>query len=156
MSKSNDNLKNLSKDAVSEGRACMGFNLKMATRAVQNLFDNAYKAVGLEGTQYTVLAHIYVVGPIPLSKLAELMYVDRTTLGRNLKPLEKKGLVEIKTGSDRRAKLISITDQGKEVLSEALPIWKQTHEEIKHLLGLENWGAMVSNLQSLTMKLKDL
>lgn len=90
MVKGRKKIEELSKNAVVEGRACMGFNLKIATRVVQKLFDNAYKTVGLEGTQYTVLAHIYVAGPITLSKLANLMYVDRTTLGRNLKPLEKR------------------------------------------------------------------
>lgn len=148
-------LKELKRDDVAEGSKCMGFNLKKTTRAVQNLFDNAYKSVGLEGTQYTVLSHVFVAGPITLSKLADLMYVDRTTLGRNLKPLDKKGLIEIKSGKDRRAKLISITDHGKEVLSQALPIWKETHEQIKNLLGLENWSSTVTNLQTLTLKLKE-
>ena len=143
----------LSKDAVVEGSECMAYNLKKATRAVQNLFDSAYKSIGLEGTQYTVLAHIYVAEPITLSKLADMMSVDRTTLGRNLKPLEKKGLIDIKIGDDRRAKLINITDHGREVLSQAQPIWKETHEQIKDLLGVENWSSIVSNLKELTAKL---
>lgn len=138
-----------------EGRGCAGFNLKMATRAVQNYFDKAYRKIGLEGTQYTVLSHIYVVGPIPLSKLAELMYVDRTTLGRNLKPLEKRELIEIKAGKDKREKLIAITENGKEVLAKALPVWKQTHEQIKTILGIDNWESMLENLRTLTTELKE-
>jgi len=153
MVKTKINMNKLSKDAVVEGSECMAYNLKKATRAVQNLFDSAYKSIGLEGTQYTVLAHIYVAEPITLSKLADMMSVDRTTLGRNLKPLEKKGLIDIKIGDDRRAKLINITDHGREVLSQAQPIWKETHEQIKDLLGVENWSSIVSNLKELTAKL---
>ena len=155
MIKAKIDLNKLNKDAVAEGSECMAYNLKKTTRAVQNLFDRAYKFIGLEGTQYTVLAHIYVAEPITLSKLAELMSVDRTTLGRNLKPLKKKGFIDIKPGDDRRAKLISITDSGKQILSQALPVWKETHEQIRDLLGIEKWSSTVINLKELTKKLNE-
>lgn len=144
----------LSRHEIAKGSECTGFNLKRATRAVQSLFDEAFKSVGLEGTQYTVLSHIYVSEPISLTKLADLMGVDRTTLARNLAPLEKKGFVEIKTGSDKRARLINTTDLGKEVLSKALPIWNETQERIKTTLGVENWTLMISNLKGLVENLK--
>lgn len=147
--------KELSRHEIAEGRRCTGFNLKRATRVIQNLFDEAFKPVGLEGTQYTVLGHIFVAEPISLTKLADLMDVDRTTLARNLGPLEKRGLVEIKPGRDKRAKLINITDKGKEILTKALPIWKETQEKIKTSLGLENWDSMMSNLTGLVTNLKE-
>jgi len=83
------------------------------------------------------------------------MHVDRTTVARNLTPLKKKGFVEIKPGIDRRAKFINITNKGKEVLSDALPIWKETQEKIKTALGLENWDSMMSNLTGLVANLKE-
>lgn len=145
----------LSKHDVAEGSECMAYNLKKATRAVQSLFDNAFKTVGLEGTQYTVLSHIYVAEPTTLTKLADMMSVDRTTLGRNLKPLEKKGLIDIKTGDDRRARSITLTKYGLEILAQAQPIWKETHEKIKSLLGVENWSSAIANLKILTSKIKE-
>ena len=155
MMKKNAKANELSRLDMAESKLCTGFNLKRATRVVQNLFDEAFKPVGLEGTQYTVLSHIYIFEPISLSKLADLMDVDRTTLARNLGPLEKRGLVEIKPGSDRRAKLINITDNGKELLSDALPIWKETQEKIKNSLGFENWDSMMSNLSGLVTNLRE-
>jgi len=155
MVKANKVQNTLSKDSVAEGSECMAFNLKKATRAVQNLFDKAFKSIGLEGTQYTVLAHIYISGPITLTKLADLMSVNRTTLGRNLKPLEKKGLISIKSDDDRRAKLIAITNNGIEVLTRAQPIWKETHDRIKELLGGTNWASTIENLRVLTDKLRE-
>jgi len=143
----------LSRHDIAQCDECTGFNLKRTTRIVQNLFDQAFKPVGLEGTQYTVLGHIFVNGPITLTKLADLMQVDRTTLARNLSPLEKKEFIEIKQGSDKRAKVINITGSGKEVLSDALPLWKKTQEEIKAALGFENWSSMISNLTGLAEKL---
>ncbi len=154
MMKKNVNMNELSRHEVSKCNECTAFNLKKATRIVQNLFDEAFKPIGLEGTQYTVLGHIFVHGPISLTKLAELMHVDRTTLARNLKPLEKRGLLEIKPGSDRRAKIINITDSGKEVMAEALPLWKKTQKEIKTALGIDNWSSMISNLTGLVDELE--
>ena len=145
----------LSRHEIAKCAECSGFNLKKATRRVQNLFDEAFKPVGLEGTQYTVLSHIFVYEPISLTKLADLMDVDRTTLARNLGPLEKNGLVYIKPGSDKRVKLIGISDKGKEVLSEALPLWIETQEKIKKVLGLESWDSMMNNLSGLVTKLKE-
>ena len=155
MMKENVNVNELSRDEIVQCNECTGFNLKKATRIVQNLFDDAFKPVGLEGTQYTVLGHIFIYGPISLTKLADLMHVDRTTVARNLTPLEKKGFVEIKPGIDRRAKFINLTNKGKEVLSDALPIWKETQEKIKTALGLENWDSMMSNLTGLVANLKE-
>lgn len=145
----------LSRHEISKGNECTAFNLKRATRIVQALFDEAFKPVGLEGTQYTVLSHVYVAEPISLTKLADMMDVDRTTLARNLAPLEKKRLVEIKPGSDKRAKLITTTDKGKEILSNAMPLWAETQEKIKETLGVENWSSMISNLNGLVENLKE-
>ena len=152
--KRNAGMNELSRYEIAKCTECTGFNLKKATRVIQNLFDEAFKPVGLEGTQYTVLAHIFVHGPISLSKVAELMHVDRTTLARNLVPLERKRLIEIKSGSDRRAKIINITDKGKEVLAKALPVWKKTQESIKDKLGFDNWESLISNLSGLVSEIK--
>jgi len=148
------NVNELSRYEIAKCNECTGFNLKKATRVIQNLFDEAFKPVGLEGTQYTVLGHIFVHGPISLTKVAEIMHVDRTTLARNLSPLEKKGLVEIKPGSDRRAKIITVTDKGKGVLAKALPLWKKTQKKIKDTLGIDNWESMIANLSGLVSQIK--
>lgn len=144
----------LSRYEIAKCSECTGFNLKKATRVIQNLFDEAFKPVGLVGTQYTVLGHIFVHGPISLSKVAEVMHVDRTTLARNLSPLERRGLVEINTGSDKRAKIINITDEGKKVLADALPLWKETQERIKSVLGIDNWQSMIAGLSGLVSDIK--
>jgi len=153
--KENVKVNELSRHEIAKCTECTNFNLKKATRVIQNMFDEAFRPVGLEGTQYTVLGNVFVFGPITLTKLADLMYVDRTTLARNLAPLERKGLLEIKQGSDRRAKFINITSKGKEVLSEALPLWRKTQEKIKNALGLENWDSMISNLTGLVAQMDE-
>ena len=152
--KENFKANELSRYEIAQCMECTGFNLRKAMRAVQNLYDEAFRPLGIKGTQYTVLGHAFSYGPITLSKLAEIMVLDRTTLARNLTPLEKKGLIEIKSGSDRRTRYINITDEGKAVLSKALPIWKETQESIKDKIGKENWSSMISNMKDLVSRMR--
>ena len=140
----------LSRYGVAHCSECTCFNLKKATRVVQNLFDEAFRTVGLKGTQFTVLTHVFSFGPITLTKLADVMFLDRTTLARNLSPLEKKGFIEINPGSDLRTRRIDITESGRILLSKALPLWEKTQERIKSGLGEEKWSAMISIISELT------
>jgi DNA-binding MarR family transcriptional regulator len=153
MSKKNSALRGeaaeLSRYEVAQCNECTCFNLRKATRVVQNLFDEAFRTIGLKGTQFTVLSHIFSYGPISLTKLADIMLLDRTTLARNLAPLEKKGFIEINPGSDLRTRYIDITENGKRLLSRALPLWEKTQEGIKNRLGDEKWNSMISNISEL-------
>lgn len=145
----------LSRYEVAHCRECTCFNLKKATRVVQNLFDEAFRTIGIKGTQFTVLSHIFSYGPITLTKLAEIMLLDRTTLARNLSPLEKKGFIEINPGNDLRTRYIDITEKGRKVLSEALPLWEKTQERIKNDLGKEKWESMLSNISELISQVQN-
>jgi DNA-binding MarR family transcriptional regulator len=139
----------LSRYEVAHCSECTCFNLRKATRVVQNLFDKAFRTIGLRGTQFTVLSHIFSFGPITLTKLADIMLLDRTTLARNLSPLEKKGLIEINPGSDLRTRYIDITEKGRRLLLKALPLWEKTQQRIKNDLGNEKWNSMISNISEL-------
>jgi DNA-binding MarR family transcriptional regulator len=143
------NAAELSRYEVARCSECTSFNLKKATRVVQSLFDEAFRTIGLKGTQFTVLSHIFSYGPITLTKLAEIMLLDRTTLARNLAPLEKKGLIEVNPGSDLRTRYVDITEKGRRLLSRALPLWEKTQERIKNGLGDEKWNSMLSNISEL-------
>ena len=78
---------------------------------------------GLRSTQYSMLMVARVLGPVTLTKLAEMTVTERTTLTRNLTILEKKGLIVIEPGEDRRERQVSITERGQEVLTAAIPLW---------------------------------
>ncbi|MEX0998867.1 MAG: MarR family winged helix-turn-helix transcriptional regulator, partial [Thermodesulfobacteriota bacterium] len=106
------------------------------------------------GTQFTLLASAFAYSPITVTHMAEIMVTDRTTLGRNLLPLEKNGFIKVEPGDDRRTRIVKLTDAGKEKLQEAYPIWKETQGKIKTALGLETWDSMMSNLSGLVSNLK--
>ena len=127
-------------DFLAEGAAlCVAYNLRKATRAVSQLYDRALKPSNLRVTQFSLLVELAVAGLITVSELASKMVMDRTTLARNLKPLEKRGLVATVPGQDRRTRVASLTKQGVEVLMEAFPLWVGAQAEVLGELDEEEW-----------------
>jgi DNA-binding MarR family transcriptional regulator len=95
------------------------------------------------------------MGPIALSKLAEAMVTDRTTLARNIELLEKRGFIEARDGDDRRTRVVSITEKGRGKLAEAFPFWKKTQDEIKEMIGRDEWSAMLSRLSRVVNQVQE-
>lgn len=140
--------------SIMECRECTCFNLRKAARVVTQLFDNAMRPIGIRATQFTLLALSLAHGPITVTGLAEEMVADRTTLSRNLDPMEKSGLIKIKRGADRRTRIVVITESGRRKLGEAYPLWKKTQEEIKETMGTEKWSALLSNVSDLVSQVR--
>jgi DNA-binding MarR family transcriptional regulator len=82
-------------------------------------------------TQFSILARVAAVGPMRVNELAELLVMDRTTLGRNIQPLERDGFVALEVGSDRRERLINLTPAGRRILTRAMVLWKGVHQRFE-------------------------
>ena len=131
-----------------DGRNCTGFNLRKATRAVTQFYDAALQPSGLKSTQYSLLSTVETQGPIVMGDLAEVLVMDRTTLTRNLKPLEAQGLIRIEPGKDRRARIISLSAKGRKVVTRARPLWRQAQSEIVGRLGETRWRGLLHDLRA--------
>ena len=138
---------------VIECAACPGFNTRKLNRVITQIFDDAFKDIGFRSTQFTPLVMIFANGPITVNKLSDYLVMDRTTLGRNLKPLERDGLIKIEQGIDKRQKLISITQRGKRLLNRAFPIWQQTQKKILEQIGENKWKGMLTDISDLLPRL---
>lgn len=144
----------LDKDlALGVGRACLCFNLRKAGRLVTQLFDEALRPAGLKVTQFSVLMGVQAQEGSPLGLLAGRMGMDRTTLTRNLDILAARGLVALEAGEDRREQRAALTPQGRRVLEEALPHWRQAQEQVERLLGREGLADFLKRLRGLSAKL---
>jgi len=132
---------------VEEVSVCACLNLRKAGRAVTQLFDDVMAPSGLKGTQFSVLATAAGLGPTPLSKLAEALVMDRTTLSRNLKPLVDHGLLRVERGQDRRERRVQITEAGRLALEHALPYWRMAQERVTGTFGRERWQTMLGELR---------
>jgi DNA-binding MarR family transcriptional regulator len=127
-------------------RACACANLRKATRAVTQLFDEALAPSGLRATQFTLLVTNRLMGESTINELAERMVMDRTTLSRNLKPLVRNGLLEVRSGEDGRTRLVRLTPAGEQALEEAYPLWQQAQQETVSALGEERYEALLGDV----------
>ncbi len=127
-------------------RACACTHLRKAARAVTQVFDEALRSSGLRATQFTLLVTSRLAGETPVRELAERMVMDRTTLSRNLKPLVRKGLLEVRPGEDGRIRLVRITPEGERILGEAYPLWERAQHEVVGALGEDRYEALLGDV----------
>jgi DNA-binding MarR family transcriptional regulator len=109
-------------------------------------YDAAFRPVGLAQTQFTLLVAVHLLEPVAITQLAQELLTDQTTITRNIKVLEQRGLVAIKPGDDRRIKLASLTVEGQAVLEQALHLWEQAQSELRHHFGEQKWQTLLSLL----------
>jgi DNA-binding MarR family transcriptional regulator len=129
---------------------CMGLHVRRASRIMAQRYDAALHPVGLVQTQFTLMVAIHLLEPLTITQLAQELFTDQTTITRNIKLLEKRGLVAITPGEDRRIKLASLTVEGQAVLKQALPLWEQAQTEVRQYFGGQKWQTLLSLLSEVT------
>ncbi|MGE5270293.1 MAG: MarR family winged helix-turn-helix transcriptional regulator [Thiohalocapsa sp.] len=120
---------------------CLCLHLQRAARAVARRFDDVLRAVGLTNGQFSLLMSLNRPAPPTIGAVAALLAMDRTTLTAALKPLERRGLVQVTVDDgDRRHRRLRLTPAGRQALAAALPLWRQEHAAIDSLFadGAEN------------------
>jgi DNA-binding MarR family transcriptional regulator len=118
-------------------RGCTNLKLRQLSRRVTRHYDAFVAATGLKNTQYSLLSHVVVLGPIQLSALAAQMQLDPSTLTRNLQPLLAKGWLALEPGDDARSRRVVATPQGQALRTEAQRAWKRAQLALNEQLGDE-------------------
>ena len=131
---------------IEESCACL--NVRKAARAITQLFDEVLQPTGLRSTQFPLLVVVARLREAPVTQLSRELVMDRTTLARNLKPLESQGLLTIEAGTDRRRHLVRLTERGRQALARALPYWEQAQHQVVTRLGHEQWHALRASLKA--------
>ncbi len=112
--------------------ACLCLHVQRAARSLARLFDDAFRPVGLTNGQFSMLMSLNRPGPARMREVAALLAMDRTTLTAALKTLERRGLLTVAIDpDDRRGRLLTLTDAGRDTLARALPIWRDTHASLE-------------------------
>ncbi len=116
---------------------CTSLAIRQAARHVSQFYDQHLAPCGLRITQFSILAKLKAEGgPLTINRLAEVMVMDRTTLGRNILPLQRDGLIGVAQGAvDRRSKELHLTDVGLTRLSEAWTYWAKAQAGFKAAFG---------------------
>lgn len=122
---------------------CNCTKLRRATRHITRFYDACLSESGLRVTQYSILGHLNHRGPKTMMELAELMTMDRATIGHNLRPLERDGLITIQVSeADRRARIVSITDEGLKRIELGRAGWDRAQVEFELQFGTEYAASM--------------
>lgn len=128
---------------------CTCVTLRRASRIVTQVYDEALERSGLRVTQYSLLGAVLRAGIANITGLAEDLVLDRTTLTRNLKPLERRGLIKVSAGVDQRERTVSLTAKGRETLERALPLWQHAQAMMQKRLGVRGVQTLASVLSRL-------
>jgi DNA-binding MarR family transcriptional regulator len=130
-------------------RSCACHKVRMAARAVTRAYDETLRPTGLRASQLSVLVAVGTGEAPSIAALAQVLGMDRSTLTRNLGPLEKEGLVKVGLEGWRRSRSLEITKKGQSRLREALPLWQKAQDMLKGRLGNRDWSAAQASMDSL-------
>ena len=128
---------------------CMCEQLRRASRVVTRSYDDALRPLELRITQFSLLVALAQHPEIRIRDLAAGVLVDETALLRNVRPLAARGLVAIKSGSDRRERLVELTAKGRDLLARAAPLWKAAQKRLAAQLPKPTWDALVKGLPTI-------
>jgi DNA-binding MarR family transcriptional regulator len=132
--------------------ACVCLGLNRAARATSRRYDAIFKPIGITSGQFTILSALKRdEAAVPIGAMADLLGMDRTTLTRNLRPLETLELVAIQIDArDRRIRTLTLTAKGRKLLRQAVPLWQQAQSESNRRIGLNRWDRLRSTPDSLS------
>lgn len=134
---------------------CASASLRRASRTLNQVYAKSLAPSGLQPTQFTLLVASAVAGAVPMTTLADALAMDRTTLSRNLGPLEKQGLVLIAEGDDRRVRVVHLTRRGRAALTAALPLWKKAQQQVADAFGRDRLNRVLQELGALESAARD-
>ena len=138
--------------ACAEVRAtCASSGLRRAAREMTQRYERALAPSGIKATQFPILVALGAGDPVPIVPLAERLGLDRTTLTRNLRILERRGLVAVSAAEhDARIRLARVTDEGLRVLAHALELWRAEQHEVTEAFGQDRLRELFGELSELT------
>jgi DNA-binding MarR family transcriptional regulator len=134
---------------------CVCFNLRRVTRVVTQYFDAEMRRHGIRSTQGTLLAALHTTGTSTMAELGEILGMERTTLLRNLQPLQRDGLVTVEGGGQGGRVELSLSAKGRKQVEMFAPAWESAQRTAVQVLGEERWSALLADLDKVASALKN-
>jgi DNA-binding MarR family transcriptional regulator len=133
---------------------CTCFNIRRISRVITQFFDAQGGRRSLRPTQTPILRALQAKEGWSMAELSEWLGMERTTLLRNLRPLQRDGLVRAKGGGRGGHVKLEITEKGRTTVAKMLPAWRSAQDKVVAVLGKERWSAIISDLEEVATKLK--
>ncbi len=146
------------KTAIAAASPCTCFKVRSLSRRLTQLYDETIAPSGLRSTQFSLLANARRPrgGAAPcVTELADAMFMDRTTLTRNLRPLVAAGLVALESGGDARSKAVVVTEAGEQAFLQARELWKLAQKRVRRVGGLETVERLEELVNGLLMRFEE-
>jgi DNA-binding MarR family transcriptional regulator len=134
---------------------CTCFNVRRMARVITQFFDAEVRRHGLRPTQTPILGALHARDGWGMAELSEWLGMERTTLLRNLRPLERDGLVRAKGGGRGGHVELYITEKGRTALARMLPAWRAAQNKVVATLGRDRWSSIMRDLEQVAAKLKN-
>jgi DNA-binding MarR family transcriptional regulator len=132
---------------------CVCFNLRWVTRAVTQFYDSEMRRHGIRPTQGSILASLQSKDSWNMAELSDWLGMERTTLVRNLRPLERDGFVKVAGGGRGNRVELTITTKGRKQIDQLTPAWKSAQSAVVKTLGEKRWSAILSDLETAALAL---
>lgn len=122
---------------------CNCLAIRQAARHVTQFYEQLFAPTGLRATQFAILSRLNRDGPMTINTLAAALVMDRTTLGRNILPLQRDGLIEIvASAADRRRRELRMSEAGAAKFQEASECWRLAQSRFEAVYGPERAAAL--------------
>src|SRR5437763_1578301 len=138
---------------LSAAENCVCFNLRRVTRAVTQFYDAQMRRHGIRPTQGSVLSSLRAKDTWNMAELSDWLGMDRTTLIRNLRPLQRDGFVKAVGGGRGNRVELTLTTKGRNQVEKLTPAWNSAQSAAVKTLGEKRWSAIFSNLETAALAL---
>jgi len=138
---------------MSAAENCVCFNLRRVTRVVTQCYDAQMRRHGIRPTQWSILAALNAQASWTMAELSDRLGMERTTLVRNLRPLQRDGLVQVGGGGHGNRVEPAITAKGRKQIEKLTPAWKSAQSAAVKTLGKKRWSAVLSDLENAALAL---
>jgi DNA-binding MarR family transcriptional regulator len=138
---------------MSAAENCVCFNLRWVTRAMTQFYDSEMRRHGIRPTQASILLAVKAKETWSMAELSDCLGMDRTTLVRNLRPLQRDGLVQAVGGGRGNRVELTITAKGRKQIEKLTPAWKSAQRAAVKTLGEKRWSAILSDLETAALAL---
>ena len=132
---------------------CVCFNLRRVTRAVTQFYDSEMRRHGIRPTQGSILSSLQAKESWNMAELSDWLGMERTTLVRNLRPLQRDGFVKAVGGGRGNRVELTITTKGRKQVESLTPAWKAAQSAVVKTLGEKRWSAILSDLEKAALAL---
>ena len=132
---------------------CACLSTRRASRAITQIFDRELGPCGIRATQLPVLAILLSDPSTTIGSLSEHLIMDRTSLTRLLRPLQKGGLINVSIGTDRRTRIMSLSERGRHAVVKAIPLWEIAQARVIERLGETQWQLLHTGLEAVAAKI---